>query len=44
MLTKYTPDYECRVLNRLADMAYKHGGTAKVRETLDRAMVHIWEL
>lgn len=35
-------DYQSRILNRLANIAYLHGGMRAMKASLDKAMVHIW--
>ena len=35
-------DYQCDVLNRLANMAYRKGGLEAMRKSLDLAMERIW--
>ena len=40
---KYTNlTYQSKVLNRLANMAYNKGGLSAMRNSIDKAMDHIW--
>lgn len=40
---KYTNlTYQSKVLNRLADRAYKAGGLDTMKQSLDKAMARIW--